>query len=458
MALRVRTPQLVDVLLDHVEANKGSNGLYICDYEAALIQATQVLAPFAMHLRPPVLMNASRIKHKLYDMVRNTNGRRERNGMRIERKDLFEQGRISLSPSYQKDVLVGVRPRNGSENYHPMPSQLAVPVPHQGSMTALPPSSKTSRRKKADSDMDFEPSQSPCFNDEGDEERGSKTIAAQGSETGTTPLTIEPVYDQETTEVIDLLEEDLSTELGDSSSPKPDVGITNSEDDDAEGAENDPEEEHNDAEEDDSEDCPAAIKEYMLDDPEHAVPKTKKLQTDCVRLIEEIHEAVEELLFMVTLPGRQNNPRNMKTPGDDELPPDIARALSRNPFYNLCLRTYGASNHHTLDASLRGSLISTKEFTRALLGAAIDEWVFNDGHHHLPDLKNRDITAISQALETDLARSKTSPIGQRVSPLISNSTSTLCRRSEAQEPLSLRSRRRLQQICISVNKPLHQRH
>lgn len=393
MGNKVWTPQMVDVLLDDIETNKGRNSVYIHNSGKALTQALQALAPLVERLQPPISISAMQISNKISQLIWISINRKSRE--QFVKKDLFERGRALLGPSFQTDALLSVRQESESQILDISPTRVALPVSRKGRTTILVPLTGKPRRKGPDSDPDFEPTQPSSS-----AERAPKKQIKQGLQTKDTPLPIKPTIIRETNEVVNLLEEESDSELSDATTLEPDVCIAPSGNDSAD------KEEHN-VSRMNAEDCLSAVNEYMLDNPGHALPKTKKLHQNCAKLIEEIIAAVEELI-MATPPQGNSISSRVRNP-DNDFPPDIARALSRQAFYELCSRTYGASNGLDLDAKLGGSFVSTKDFIRALLGAAIDDWVFNNRHHHLPDLENKKKTAISEALEADLARSNIFP-------------------------------------------------
>ena len=118
----------------------------------------------------------------------------------------------------------------------------------------------------------------------------------------------------------------------------------------------------------------AGVIDYLLDDPQNYLPSKSHLETLKAEVMKEILFAVRNLLEA--------------TKTDYEKAPDLYASLSSIQFFNVCKRVYGIGRKqdllNTAEDLLLSSPVTLRDFLRAMIAAAVNEWVFDGQYGSLP--------------------------------------------------------------------------
>ena len=136
-----------------------------------------------------------------------------------------------------------------------------------------------------------------------------------------------------------------------------------------------------------------AVNNYLLENPEIYSPSPSLLENLKGVAMKEILFAIRDLLEVTKT-------RNDKAP-------QLYACLSSSPFFDICKRVYGVGRkedlRRTSETILLHSPVTMRDFLRAMVAAAVNEWVFDGRHEYLPsDLDKK--TGVMATYESELAK------------------------------------------------------
>jgi len=139
--------------------------------------------------------------------------------------------------------------------------------------------------------------------------------------------------------------------------------------------------------------CLVAVNDYLLENPEIYSPSPSLLEMLKGTVMKEILFAIRDLL------------KASKT--DIGTAPQLYSSLSSTEFFDICKRVYGVGCkedlRRTSETLLLHSPVNITDFIRAMVAAAVNEWVFDGRHNPLPNDLGNEI-GVSAIYESELAK------------------------------------------------------
>jgi len=138
--------------------------------------------------------------------------------------------------------------------------------------------------------------------------------------------------------------------------------------------------------------CQAVVNNYLLDNPDTYSPSLVLLESLREITMREIRCAIRNLLEA--------------TKTDYDKVPQLYSTLSPGPFFDICTRVFNVGRREDLSRTswtqLSHSPVIMQDFLRAMVAAAVYEWVFLERHDFLPsDLDKK--PDVSKIFERELA-------------------------------------------------------
>ena len=130
----------------------------------------------------------------------------------------------------------------------------------------------------------------------------------------------------------------------------------------------------------------ANIERFLLQDQQNFAPNQRKLSDLRSYLGRQIIDAVEQLSKSLMVQSPQD-PQLLVHCYNDTVPV-LADALAAPRFFGLCQLIYGAPSAYVICRRFEASRLTTKEFLRVLLGAAVYEWIMLERCGELPPKYN----------------------------------------------------------------------
>ena len=118
-----------------------------------------------------------------------------------------------------------------------------------------------------------------------------------------------------------------------------------------------------------------SIRKYLINDPELFEPSVEHLRNRMTNLLFNIENAVKGLFEASCRP--EDDSTDTHAALNHEKQPKISAALGEQPFFDLCKRLFGALTRASVYDNAIKTYVLLADFLKAMLAAAISDWVFN---------------------------------------------------------------------------------